>query len=205
MKFDNVFPIPIARVSIDSDIIENSLQLVNNYISTSKCLEEDREPGELLTTFYQDNDKNFLGTLNDKKMLYTINDNARKFLNTLGFDPACFIEITSWLQLYPPTSLFNRHDHYGAIVSGVVYLQAPENSGNIMFYNPVEQRRTTNTFFHKIQKEENEFNYNHVEYTPIKGEMILFESWLQHSVKLNRSNDNRIAISFNIWGAPNES
>ena len=28
----------------------------------------------------------------------------------------------------------------------------------------------------------------------------MFESWLEHSVDMNVSTENRIAVSFNIWG-----
>jgi ectoine hydroxylase-related dioxygenase (phytanoyl-CoA dioxygenase family) len=29
--------------------------------------------------------------------------------------------------------------------------------------------------------------------------MLLFESWLQHTVEQNKSDHNRISVSFNIW------
>ena len=33
--------------------------------------------------------------------------------------------------------------------------------------------------------------------------MFIFESWLQHTVQQNMSNENRISIGFNIVGEPN--
>ena len=39
-------------------------------------------------------------------------------------------------------------------------------------------------------------------YTPVVGEMIMFESWLQHTVQQNMSDENRISIGFNIWAGP---
>jgi uncharacterized protein (TIGR02466 family) len=76
----------------------------------------------------------------------------------------------------------------------------PENSGDISYHNPLETRRMSNTFFERIKKEENDYNFSHVKYTPVVGEMILFESWLQHTVQQNMSNENRISIGFNIVG-----
>jgi hypothetical protein len=32
--------------------------------------------------------------------------------------------------------------------------------------------------------------------------MIIFESWLHHTVQKNMSDENRISIGFNIWGGP---
>jgi uncharacterized protein (TIGR02466 family) len=81
----------------------------------------------------------------------------------------------------------------------VLYLQVPENSGDIIFHNPLECRRLSNTFFERIKQEENDYNFSHVKYTPVVGEMLIFESWLQHTVAQNLSTDNRISVSFNIW------
>jgi uncharacterized protein (TIGR02466 family) len=200
MRLDNVFPIPLARVTIDDSIVNNTRELVHNFIKNTNFAYPPA-PGELLTTFYKD--KNFLGNLGDTALLNCINSVSREYLKVLGIDPHCFIEVTSWLQYNQPGSYFVRHDHYGALISGVLYLEVPENSGAILFHNPLETRRVTNTFFDRIKKEENEYNFSHVKYEPIVGEMLIFESWLQHTVQQNHSTENRISISFNIWADKN--
>lgn len=199
MKIDHVFPIPIARCTIDDYIIANTTDLVNKYVIDSK-ITEPAAPGELLTTFYKD--KNFLGNIGDTGLLDYINRMSRQYLDLLGLEKKSFIEITSWLQFNQPRSYFVRHDHYGALISGVIYLNVPENSGNIMFHNPLEQRRVTNAFFEKVKNQDSDYNFSHITYTPIVGEMILFESWLQHTVQQNMSDENRISIGFNIWAGP---
>lgn len=199
MKIDHVFPIPIARFIVDEHIIDNTIHLVNNYIIDND-MTNPPAPGELLTTFY--NHKDFLGKLEDTALLNYINRSVRQYIELLGFDHKCFIEITSWLQLNQPNSYFARHDHYGAFISGCVYLQMPENSGTILYHNPLDTRRLSNTFFEKIKVEENDYNYSHVTYAPVVGEMIVFESWLHHTVQQNLSDKNRISIGFNIWGGP---
>lgn len=198
MKIDTIFPIPIARFTVDKEIIDNTRQLVYNYIEKNISI-PDEPPGELLTTFYKDKAKNFLGTLNDQSLLNYLNVACRKYLKLLGYDERCFMELTSWLQFNQPGSYFVRHDHYGAIASGCIYLDVPENSGDIVFHNPLETRRMTETFFTKIKKEENEYNFNHVTYKPIEGELLMFEPWLHHTVQQNHSNKNRISIGINIW------
>lgn len=199
MKIDHVFPIPIARFTVDEPIIANTIQLVHTYIANSD-MTVPAAPGELLTTFYKD--KDFLGKIQDKALLDYINRSVRQYIQLLGYDYKCFIEITSWLQLNQPGSYFVRHDHYGAFVSGCVYLQMPIGSGDILYHNPLEARRVSNTFFEKIKAEENDYNYSHVSYTPVVGEMIIFESWLQHTVQQNVTDQNRLSIGFNIWGGP---
>ena len=200
MLINHAFPIPIVTFKVDKEIVENTTALVNNWIKeTNFTIPYD--PNELLTTFYKD--KDFLGKLGDRPLLNYINDAVREYLNLIGYDPKCFIEITSWLQFNQPGSFFVRHDHYGALVSGVLYLQVPENSGDIMFHNPIEARRVSNTFFERVKKEDNQYNYSHIKYTPVVGEMLIFESWLQHNVEQNKSDDNRISVSFNIWADDN--
>ncbi len=199
MKIDNVFPIPIARFTIDEAIIKNTTELVNKYVIDNN-ITYPPAPGEILTTFYKD--KNFLGKIEDRALLNYINRASRQYLELLGFDYKCFIEVTSWLQFNQPNSYFVRHDHYAALVSGCVYLTLPENCGDIMFHNPLETRRMSNTFFQKVKAEENDYNFNHVKYSPKVGELIMFESWLQHTVEQNMSNENRVSIGINIWAGP---
>lgn len=196
MKFDNVFPIPIATYVVDDEIVKNTTELVNQFI-TDTNFSHPTAPGELLTTFYKD--KDFLGKLGDITLLNYINNASREYLDLIGYDPQCYVEITSWLQYNQPGSYFVRHDHYGALISGVLYLEVPENSGDILFHNPLETRRASNTFFDRIKKADNQYNYSHVKYSPVVGEMLIFESWLQHTVQQNKSNRNRISVSFNIW------
>lgn len=200
MKIDNVFPIPILKDKIDESIIDDTLNKVNQFINENDFCNPPT-PGELLTTFYKD--KNFLGKIGALELGGIINNYTREFFKVLGFDHLCYVEVTSWLQFNQPGSYFVRHDHYAALVSGCVYLQTPENGGDIIFHNPLEPRRCTNAFFERIKTEENDYNFNHVKFSPKKCDIILFESWLQHTVQQNKSNENRISIGFNIWADNN--
>ena len=197
MRYDHVFPIPIARFTVDKDIVDNTTRLVKDFIKKDKSFDDPPTPGELLTTFYDN--KDFLGKLNDRPLLNYINSITREYLFLIGYDHKCFIEVTSWLQFNQPQSYFVRHDHYGALISGCLYLEVPENSGDILFHNPLETRRVSNSFFERIKREENDYNFSHVKYEPVVGEIIMFESWLQHTVTQNKSKENRIAVGFNIW------
>lgn len=196
MKIDHIFPIPIATDKIDPVLINDTLLKVNNFIAeTNFC--NPASPGELLTTFYKD--KDFLGKIGCYDLLNLINLRTREFFKLIGLNPQSFIEITSWLQYNQPGSYFVRHDHYAALVSGCVYLQTPENGGAIQFHSPLETRRCTSAFFERVKQEENEYNFSHVKYFPVSGDLLMFEPWLQHTVQQNKSNDPRISIGFNIW------
>jgi len=196
MNIEKVFPIPIVRDEIEMALIDDTLEKVNKFIlDTNFC--DPPAPKKLLTTFYDD--KNFLGKIGAHELLNLINHKTRDFFHLIGLDPKCYIEITSWLQFNQPGSYFIRHDHYAAITSGCIYLQTPENGGDIQFHNPLETRRVTNAFFERIKKVENDYNFNYVKFTPKKGDLLIFESWIQHTVQENKSKENRISIGFNIW------
>lgn len=195
MKLDHVFPTPIYTVRLSENTFIDTKQRVNDYCNATKI--PNLPTGELKTTFYDHQD--YLGKISAKLCLQEINIRVREFFHLQGFSSDCFIDVTSWLQIYPPDSFFIKHDHYGAITSGVIYLQVPENSGDLRFYDPIHARRVTNVFFKNVISVGNEYNFQHINYTPKEGEMIIFPPWLEHSVEFNRSSEERIAVSFNIW------
>ena len=195
LNLTHVFPIPILDTKIDDGITDDVISLVNAFVEDKKLLANSL-PGDLVTTFYDD--KDLLGTLKAYDLLNEITINSRTFMELLGYDKDGHIEISSWLQYNKPQSHFFRHDHYGALVSGVVYLQTPEKCGDIVFHTPLELRRAHGTFYSRLKVQENNYNYDDIRITPQKGLMLLFDSWLQHTVERNYSTDNRISISFNI-------
>ena len=73
------------------------------------------------------------------------------------------------------------HNHINnAFVSGVFYLKVPDNSPNIFF------------------KRENKS----IEIEVNKGKLILFQSDLDHYVPINKSNDTRLSLAFNLYLFP---
>jgi hypothetical protein len=79
------------------------------------------------------------------------------------------------------TTHYNKvHTHGSAKgqFSGVYYLQVFSDSGNIMFYDDL--------FLNKI------------EYTPVIGDLLIFPSYLPHSVNPNNNSKDRISIAFNF-------
>jgi uncharacterized protein (TIGR02466 family) len=103
----------------------------------------------------------------------------------------------SWTTRNSSGDSHHIHYHQNSIISGVIYLQVPNKDNAI-------------TFHHKSAlKKQFEFEYSIDEYNifnsdtwkvPIKqGEIILFPSWLNHSVNVNESNTDRIVLGFNTF------
>jgi len=92
---------------------------------------------------------------------------------------------------------FNRpHLHPNSLFSGVYWVKAPENSGDLMLYEPRPGVHTTmpNRKEGKLPPE----LWREVHYQPKAGTIVMFPAWLWHEVRPNLSNDIRISVSFNF-------
>ena len=90
------------------------------------------------------------------------------------------------------------HNHPNSILSGVYYLQAPENSGVISFSDP----RVAAQMLVPPLTEYSPWTLPKISYQPQAGMMLLFPSWLLHGVEMNMSGEPRISLSFNVGMSP---
>ena len=87
-----------------------------------------------------------------------------------------------------------RHQHGNSTISGAYYVRAPKNSGDIVFYDP----RPAPVYTYPKALNPNLLNAQVNGISPKEGALVLFPSYLDHSVNENLSNEERIVISFNI-------
>ena len=87
-----------------------------------------------------------------------------------------------------------RHIHSNNYISAAYYVKAPRKSGNIVFYDP----RSVTTFRYPKISKPNKLNTNIFSVQPKEGLLVLFPSYLYHSVDINETDKERIVISFNI-------
>jgi len=101
-----------------------------------------------------------------------------------------------WANVNYPKCFNRPHIHPNSLFSGVYYVTAPKNSGNLMIYDPRQgvQMTMPNRKEGKLSPE----LWREVHYEPKAGRCIMFPSWLWHEVKPNKSNDTRISVSFNF-------
>ena len=97
-----------------------------------------------------------------------------------------------------PNSYNTSHTHPDAHFSGVLWLKVPENSGKIKFDNPFNHSGYTEILSYLPELKDQTGFYNGMSYDPKVGRMISFPSSLRHEVGINESNEDRIAISYNI-------
>ena len=115
----------------------------------------------------------------------------------------CDVALTeAWLNVNDSRQCMNTQHVHGEVFSGVFYLQAPEGSGKLSIVNPGINRmwKGGELISQKNNSQEKLFVLN-----PVEGNIILFPSYLPHSVETNDHDEERISISFNIIALPKGS
>ena len=81
------------------------------------------------------------------------------------------------------------------MVSGVYYVNMP--SGSLILYHPAENVLEYD-WGPDVVSEYVGYNSSLYSLNPTNNTLVLFPSWLSHSVGPNTSTENRITISFNL-------
>ena len=187
-----LFPTPVWTIKLDNYKIVN--ELMYEYIKT-----------------HQKNDKIGINKSNVRGWHshdFDLNDNdPQKFINFIL--PAIQQVMTDmdweknkqiakinnmWAIINTGGSGNLRHQHGNSTISGAYYVRAPMNSGDIVFYDP----RPAPVYSHPNVVNPNLLNAQVNGITPKEGALVLFPSYLDHSVNENKSDEERIVISFNI-------
>lgn len=134
-----------------------------------------------------------------KKVFETIFQVARDVAEFLKWDvtdrtPACTV---CWANVHPKGSYHTRHIHPATIhLSGVYYIQAPENCGDIVFHDLSRFLGLWGNVPETL--EQTNHNACSLAVKPEAGLCVLFPGYLMHEVETNRSEEDRIGLAFNI-------
>jgi uncharacterized protein (TIGR02466 family) len=101
-----------------------------------------------------------------------------------------------WANINPPGGMNMPHIHPNALFSGVYYVKTQANSGRLKIFDP----RPGAQIQMPTRKSGNPGKdlWRDANIEPMTGRIIMFPSWLWHSVEENKSNDIRISVSFNF-------
>jgi len=101
-----------------------------------------------------------------------------------------------WANINPPGAMNRAHVHPNSLWSGVYYVKAPKNSGHLKIDDP----RAAASMSRPRQKSGAQPSrlWREAHFEPIAGRLIMFPAWLTHCVDPNKSNENRISVSFNF-------
>jgi uncharacterized protein (TIGR02466 family) len=101
-----------------------------------------------------------------------------------------------WANINPPGGYNRPHIHPNSLFSGVYYVKAPINSGQLVCTDPRPGIQTCMP--NRKKGEPPKYLWRDIHLQPKENRAVIFPSWLWHSVQPNQSNDIRISISFNF-------
>jgi|TARA_B110000240_G_C13371111_1_gene398245 uncharacterized protein (TIGR02466 family) len=142
--------------------------------------------------------------LHEKKNFINISKNIENFVrkNIANiFNSKKINLIKMWFVITKQSGIINKHSHFDSDLSGVLYLKVNNNSSNsrLEIFNPFEEIDiyTFNLSLNKVEK--NTFVGDKYLFSPKNNDLIIFNSYLEHSVQNKDSNiSDRISLPFDL-------
>ncbi len=129
-----------------------------------------------------------------KKLLLSIENLSTEWYNDFNVKPQFPRKIDNcWININSTNNYNKPHVHHQSIFSGVYYVKAPKDTGCITFNNQSDRDFILQTFTNQ-----NRYTVSDINYDAVVGRVVIFPSWIQHSVGINQSNEDRISIAFNM-------
>ena len=109
-----------------------------------------------------------------------------------------------WVNINKEHSYNEWHTHPFSTFSGVYYIKHDGfiESGDILFKNPKALSMEGVHWPQGLMETPNVITAGYINITPKSNMLILFPSWLEHKVEINRKKNSRISLSFNSLITP---
>ena len=131
------------------------------------------------------------------KLANTISKHAGDFSKKINLQVEKLKDLWFNVNYYKDYNI--AHDHFDAYnkLSGVYYVKAPRDCGRIILYHP--GKYVEHSWGVKTPKgQHNVWTASIWNHEAKPGKLIIFPSWLEHSVEHNLSKSPRVSFSFNI-------
>ena len=187
----DLFPIPFYQEFLNKELYNQIKAEVKDYIS--KNPQNFKEAWDCPTK----SDIEIGSSLKCTPLTNFILDSFKKYLIEQEYDlplPKVEIILQLWVNIAPKGAYQEIHQHNAYlnnnIASGTIYIDVKDDSGDFVIYNPNRDN------IYRLPKSN---KYNDIyRVQPKNGLLILFPSWLEHAVSINKNIKDRIAVSFNI-------
>jgi uncharacterized protein (TIGR02466 family) len=120
--------------------------------------------------------------------------------NILEVDRKIEFYITnSWIIMHDPGDYAQEHIHINSLLSGVLYLETNDESGDIHFQKNTNHLNLFPSALEVDIKNYNIFNSKSWYFKPCNNQLFFFPSSLLHYVDKNKSSSKRYSLAFNIF------
>ena len=128
-------------------------------------------------------------------LLKNISNYLEKSINFINESISSKPVITAmWACINEKNAYNNAHVHQNSHYTGVYYVQAPDNCGEIIFHDPRVQLNALCPALSISSR----FYTPRIKHIPKAGQLVIFPGWLLHHVKINQNDEQRIIIGFNF-------
>jgi len=129
-----------------------------------------------------------------QELVSCVNDATKSILRFLRIGREV-LEITGcWATVLAKRAIHKAHSHPNNFLSGVYYVRVGPGTNTINFHDPRSQTRVIRPPVIELTAE----NTDQVVVSVANGTLLMFPSYLEHSVDANMSEEERISISFNV-------
>ena len=129
-----------------------------------------------------------------RDLMSCINKAATSILHFLKIGYDAFEVTGCWANVLAKGAAHRAHSHPNNFLSGVYYVRTHPGTNTINFHDPRSQTGIIRPPVVELSAE----NTDQVVVGVKNGTLLIFPSYLQHSVDTNTSEEERVSISFNI-------
>lgn len=194
-KIHNIFPTSVYRTKLPKSLIKEFKILDLEPHIAGKDGKEHPDWGTRSKTSYILNKPEVLRLKN-----YVLEQSSYYGHEVLGFESKEYRLTQSWLTFKSPQSSHSHHMHQNSMISGVIfYGPAQPDTPGITFHRARPMVPNVFQLYPKYREDiVSESKAEDFEFPFIPGTMLLFPSWLAHSVRKNPTVTVRKSLAFNI-------
>jgi uncharacterized protein (TIGR02466 family) len=208
----DIFPMQIYETHYDefykikAEIIEKIMVLYTNTNEREKHLGEELSKyllengyGQGSVTSLKPFSRKLHNQINISPIFDFIIQHTNKFWKDIKFNSSYKPVLTnSWIYKESPDGNLDWHNHTSSVISGVFYINATPEMGNLMLENP------SCLLLGSMPFEKNSWGpllFDHV-INVEDGKLVLFPGWMKHKTLKNKTNTDRIVLAFDFGVSP---
>ena len=184
-----MFPTVLWRAELASLLHTRIKQSIFSDLDELRCNEPPVGPGKTWQS---------PRTLHKRKTFHELVDviegAADGFLDYLNINYRKILVTGCWININSPGATHGIHSHPNNFLSGVYYLKVAPGADTVNFSDPRHQTSILRPPITELTAD----NADQIVINVNDGTLLLFPSWLAHSVDANQSNEGRISLSFNL-------
>ena len=184
-----LFPTFVWKTELKAEVYEPMNKTIKTKLCEATASLPALAPGEKWQTSQE------LHTLEEFSALTSyINASVKAIFDFLKITYESFFITGCWANISAKGVRHKTHTHPNNFLSGVYYVQVAKGANTITFEDPRPQTYIIAPAPTERSLENADSNIMSVK----EGMLVVFPAWLPHSVDVNKSDQERISISFNV-------